>query len=86
MGLPRLKVCRLQAEQTQLLLSGQRLLLLLEGGYSLQGLSEGVAESIGAITGEAPCHVDAAGITEPLEHVAACVASLQALHGLLEAR
>ena len=75
----------LQTEKAWLGRSGQRLLLLLEGGYSLQGLSEGVADSIGAITGEGPCHADAAGITEPLEDVAACVASLQALHGLLEA-
>ncbi|KAK9828280.1 hypothetical protein WJX74_007101 [Apatococcus lobatus] len=66
-------------------LCGGKLLLLLEGGYSLQGLSEGAAESICAILGGGSCHLDQPGIQEPLDEVLACVKALQALHGLLEA-
>lgn len=60
-------------------------MLLLEGGYSLQGLSEGVAESIGALIGEHPHHPNQSGLIEPLQAVADCIARLQKFHGLSQA-
>lgn len=60
-------------------------MLLLEGGYSLQGLSEGVAESVGALIGEHPQYPNQAGLSEPLEAVAECIARVKKLHGLDDA-
>ncbi|KAK9828772.1 hypothetical protein WJX72_002008 [[Myrmecia] bisecta] len=65
-------------------LCGGRLVVLLEGGYSLQGLSEGVAESFLALLGEKPIHPHEAGRgTEPsMEVVTDAIAEVKALHGL----
>ena len=66
-----------------LLLADGRLVLLLEGGYSFQGLSEGVCNSFQALTGGQPLHeVDSSGPAEPGRAVDKVVDEVVAIHKL----
>ena len=62
-----------------------RLVLLLEGGYDLRGLSQGAADSFGALLGMPPAAADAdeqALLPEPSEAVAKAIAAARAIHSL----
>lgn len=63
--------------------AGGRLVLLLEGGYSFQGLSEGVCNSFQALTGGQPLHeVDSSADAEPGRAVDEVLDEVVALHNL----
>lgn len=63
--------------------AGGRLVLLLEGGYSFQGLSEGVCNSFQALTGGQPLHeVDSRADAEPGKAVDEVIDEVVALHKL----
>ena len=62
-----------------------RLVLLLEGGYDLRGLSQGAADSFGALLGMPPAAADAdeqALLPEPADAVAKAIAEARAIHSL----
>lgn len=65
-------------------LCGGRLVLLLEGGYDLRGLSEGVANSfLGLLGGAADDKFNPALLRdEPLDKARAVLAEARRLHGL----
>ena len=59
------------------------MVVLLEGGYDLQGLSEGVAESLLALLGDASKHpLEPVPAPEPDEAVHDAIACIATLHGL----
>jgi acetoin utilization deacetylase AcuC-like enzyme len=59
------------------------MVILLEGGYSMQGLSEGVCESFHALLGRLPIHAhDAEVPPEPVQDAEGALAGVKALHGL----
>ena len=62
--------------------SGGRLVILMEGGYSLQGLSESVSESFLALMGEPSHHQPDTEVVEPMEAVWKRIAQIRKLHGL----
>jgi acetoin utilization deacetylase AcuC-like enzyme len=63
--------------------AGGRLVVLLEGGYSMQGLSEGVCEAFASLLGRPPIHAhDAEVPAEPLDAVQRTLDEIVALHGL----
>ena len=57
-------------------------MLLLEGGYSLQGLSESVTESFLALLGAESVHEADTEVVEPLDAVWQQVNEIRKLHGL----
>ena len=58
-------------------------MLLLEGGYSFQGLSEGVCNSFQALTGGQPLHeTDSSVPSEPERAVDEVINEVVALHML----
>ncbi|CAL8471589.1 g11131 [Coccomyxa elongata] len=64
-------------------LCGGRLVVLLEGGYSMQGLSEGVCEAFQALLGRPPLHPhDPQVPPEPLHAAKVALDDIVALHGL----
>ena len=69
-------------EAVQFSLAGGRLVILMEGGYSLQGLSESVSESFLALMGEPSCHQPDTEVIEPMEAVWKQIAEIRKLHGL----
>ena len=57
--------------------------MLLEGGYSMQGLSEGVCEAFASLLGRPSIHPhDAEVPAEPLDAAERTVQEIAALHGL----
>lgn len=56
--------------------------MLMEGGYSLQGLSESVSESFLALLGEPSQHQPDTEVIEPIEAVWSQIAEIRKLHGL----
>lgn len=62
--------------------SGGRLVVLMEGGYSLQGLSESVSESFLALMGQPSHHQPDTDVVEPMEAVWKRIAEIRKLHGL----
>ena len=77
-------VGRLRALSNEL--CGGRMMLLLEGGYSLAGLARGVADSCRALLGEDPADAaadeEAALEPEPLAEVHELIARVRAIHGI----
>ncbi|KAL3135763.1 hypothetical protein ABBQ32_007326 [Trebouxia sp. C0010 RCD-2024] len=63
-------------------LCGGRLVMLMEGGYSLQGLSESVSESFLALLGEPSHHQPDTEVIEPMEAAWSQIAVIRKLHGL----
>ena len=63
-------------------MAGGRLVMLMEGGYSLQGLSESVSESFLALMGESSHHQPDTEVIEPMETVWKRIAEIRKLHGL----
>ncbi|KAK9919048.1 hypothetical protein WJX75_008986 [Coccomyxa subellipsoidea] len=64
-------------------LCGGRLVVLLEGGYSMQGLSEGVCETFQALLNRPPLHPhDTEVSAEPLQAAQNALDEVVALHGL----
>ena len=61
---------------------GGRLVILMEGGYSLQGLSESVSESFLALLGEPSYHQPDTEVVEPMEAVWNRIAEIRKFHGL----
>jgi len=61
---------------------GGRLVMLMEGGYSLQGLSESVSESFLALLGEPSHHQPDTDVIEPMDAVWKRIAEIRKLHGL----
>ena len=58
-------------------------MLLLEGGYSFQGLSEGVCNSFQALTGGQPLHeVDSSAPAEPGRAADEVINEVVAIHKL----
>ena len=62
--------------------AGGRLVMLMEGGYSLQGLSESVAESFLALLGQQSFYKPDTEVVEPLDAVWSRIAEIRKLHGL----
>lgn len=63
--------------------AGGKLVMLLEGGYSMQGLSEGVCESFAALLGRPSIHPhDPEVPSEPLQAAQLALDDVTALHGL----
>ena len=62
--------------------TGGRLVMLMEGGYSLQGLSESVSESFLALLGEPSHHQPDTDVVEPMDAVWERIAEVRKLHGL----
>ena len=63
--------------------AGGRLVVLLEGGYSMQGLSEGVSETFQALLNRPPLHPhDTEVSAEPLQAAQNALDEVVALHGL----
>lgn len=56
--------------------------MLMEGGYSLQGLSESVSESFLALLGEPSHHQPDTEVIEPMEAAWSQIAVIRKLHGL----
>ena len=58
-------------------------MILLEGGYNMQGLSEGVCEAFLALLGRPSLHPhDLVVDPEPLQAAQSALASVKSLHGL----
>jgi len=63
--------------------AGGKLVMLLEGGYSMQGLSEGVCESFAALLGRPSIHPhDPEVPSEPLQAAQLALDDVTTLHGL----
>ena len=63
--------------------TGGRLVFLLEGGYSSEGLASSVAETLLGLLGLPPVHpLDASVPAEPKDAVQQLIADLRALHKL----
>ena len=57
--------------------------MLLEGGYSFQGLSEGVCNSFQALTGGQPLHeIDSSAPAEPVGAADEVITEVVAFHTL----
>jgi len=58
-------------------------MMLLEGGYSFQGLSEGVCNSFQALTGGQPLHtIDSSAPAEPTRAADEVITEVAAIHNL----
>ena len=57
-------------------------MILMEGGYSLQGLSESVSESFLALLGEPSYYQPDTEVVEPMDAVWKRIAEIRKLHGL----
>ena len=62
--------------------AGGRLVVLLEGGYSLRGLSESVTESFLGLLGDESLHPPDTEVVEPMDAVWQRVHEIRRLHGL----
>ena len=62
--------------------AGGRLVVLLEGGYSLRGLSESVTESFLGLLGDESLHPPDTEVVEPMDAVWQRVHDIRRLHGL----
>ena len=63
--------------------TGGRLVVLLEGGYSMQGLSEGVCEAFLSLLGRPSAHPHDADVpAEPLDAGKRIIEEVVALHTL----
>ena len=62
--------------------AGGRLVVLLEGGYSLRGLSESVTESFLGLLGDESLHPPDTEVVEPMDAVWQRVHDIRRMHGL----